>query len=175
MASEPVQDGLKRCPDCAETIKAQARVCRFCGYRFESPPAADQAATGGPDSVPELLQEWGTTLGNEERVAFFTHAHIRLVRPGTVVSTDGFLVLTGLRLLFFIQPRRRFTLKSSNTPAELLVERAMHELGYAKLLPRWHRAGLRLGDDLELSGIHPRARLHEVHRFVTVSQPETPH
>jgi hypothetical protein len=22
------------CPDCAERIKAQARVCRFCGYRF---------------------------------------------------------------------------------------------------------------------------------------------
>ena len=32
VASEPV----KRCPDCAETIKAAANVCRFCGYRFET-------------------------------------------------------------------------------------------------------------------------------------------
>lgn len=28
----------KSCPDCAETVKAAARVCRYCGYRFELPP-----------------------------------------------------------------------------------------------------------------------------------------
>ncbi len=27
--------GLKRCPDCAEDIKHDAHVCRYCGYRFE--------------------------------------------------------------------------------------------------------------------------------------------
>jgi uncharacterized protein UPF0547 len=26
---------VKRCPDCAEMIQAAAKVCRFCGYRFE--------------------------------------------------------------------------------------------------------------------------------------------
>ena len=33
MITEP---DTKACPDCAETIKAAARVCRFCGYRFEA-------------------------------------------------------------------------------------------------------------------------------------------
>jgi hypothetical protein len=34
----------KKCPSCAETVKAEAKVCRHCGYNFETgqgPGAAD--------------------------------------------------------------------------------------------------------------------------------------
>jgi hypothetical protein len=31
----PETPALKTCPDCAESVRPAARVCRFCGYRFE--------------------------------------------------------------------------------------------------------------------------------------------
>ena len=30
----------KRCPDCAEVIQKDARVCRYCGYRYSDNPAS---------------------------------------------------------------------------------------------------------------------------------------
>jgi hypothetical protein len=38
-ARSAIQDSLdKPCPDCAESVKANARVCRYCGFRFAPPP-----------------------------------------------------------------------------------------------------------------------------------------
>jgi hypothetical protein len=34
MAAIEAADDTKICPDCAEEVKAAARKCRFCGYRF---------------------------------------------------------------------------------------------------------------------------------------------
>jgi Uncharacterised protein family UPF0547 len=38
----PVQTPTKKCPDCAETILADANVCKHCGYRF-TPTSAPKA------------------------------------------------------------------------------------------------------------------------------------
>ena len=34
---------VKVCPDCAEEVKAAARVCRFCGYRWPTRVGGDQS------------------------------------------------------------------------------------------------------------------------------------
>ena len=50
MRSRPYVPGAKKCPDCAETVLADARVCRHCGYRFA--PPADGKAEPKPTSQP---------------------------------------------------------------------------------------------------------------------------
>jgi ATP-dependent Clp protease protease subunit len=34
-------DGTKTCPECAEEVKAAARICRFCRYRFDGELGAE--------------------------------------------------------------------------------------------------------------------------------------
>lgn len=54
-------DGEKICPDCAETVKAAAKVCRFCGHRFDEAGAQGEVVGDQP----------GVTLSLAPRKSFF--------------------------------------------------------------------------------------------------------
>jgi hypothetical protein len=50
-----IESGLsKKCPFCAEIIKQEARVCRYCGRELESTDEPDASAlSGGDDLITE--------------------------------------------------------------------------------------------------------------------------
>jgi hypothetical protein len=45
LSAVTVEADTKTCPRCAETIKAQALVCRFCGYEFEQESLTEESAS----------------------------------------------------------------------------------------------------------------------------------
>lgn len=64
-----MNENEKSCPDCAETVKKAARVCRHCGHRFLAPAAEDAvpevpstpaAANAGEIVPPDTVVDGGS-------------------------------------------------------------------------------------------------------------------
>jgi Uncharacterised protein family UPF0547 len=101
---------LKQCPDCAESVLAAARKCRFCGYRFDaasSSPQVDRPASGllgllfpspATLNMSEVLTQLGVDLANGERLAGLWF--------GQVDHVDVYVVVTNTRLVVVEQVRR---------------------------------------------------------------------
>jgi hypothetical protein len=47
--ARPERPQLKSCPDCAEDVQAEARVCRFCTFRFPTCPDCAELVPLGAD------------------------------------------------------------------------------------------------------------------------------
>jgi hypothetical protein len=47
-ADDRIGTDIKQCPDCAETVRFEARICRFCGHTFRTLPWAETEDTRVP-------------------------------------------------------------------------------------------------------------------------------
>jgi hypothetical protein len=132
-------DDWKQCPECAEFVRAEARKCRFCGWRFDGATADANASAGvarrlsgsraQDQSLADLLESWGVELGPGEQVAFFL--------PARVERADGFILVTDLKLSFVgdlsMNPLRKLLSRSgSSAPGHaLLFSLPVHALNAA--------------------------------------------
>jgi uncharacterized membrane protein YhdT len=65
LKADTIEDETKKCPRCAEMVKAEAKVCRFCGHNFDlqarvaslEPPniASPEPPTGIGVGLPEAI------------------------------------------------------------------------------------------------------------------------
>ena len=59
-----MSDETKKCPACAEEIKAAATVCRFCNYDF----ATEKIPTVGKEKESTTKKRVGSTVGDGVRI-----------------------------------------------------------------------------------------------------------
>lgn len=59
--SEKLADGARKCPFCAEIIKAEAIVCRYCGKDLPKEPASQIVSQIEHSEDRELMEKHGIT------------------------------------------------------------------------------------------------------------------
>jgi hypothetical protein len=109
----------KSCPECAEQVKAAAKLCRFCGYRFDgewkssstSPPEDDVAHVEAPSSKSQARARAALSSAKQRLQPIWEHGSRRLGPLKEVIAHNkipliALLTLIGGTLVAFTMANR---------------------------------------------------------------------
>ena len=101
LLAHPAAVTVKTCPDCAEQVQAAARICRYCGHKFDT-ASAGAGASPPPVSAPrraaaEKSPAGATVLGL--LLAGLGHFYIGEIARGVLILGSVLAVAVGLALL----------------------------------------------------------------------------
>lgn len=63
MADE-ILEGMRKCPFCAEIIRSEAKICRFCQRDLPAEPSEDSPAAAGFDAVEPRALRYGDRVSS---------------------------------------------------------------------------------------------------------------
>lgn len=91
-------DTLRRCPECAETIQRDAKVCHFCGCRLEGREIIPVSLPGINAPAPALVPEKTAEPDNAASTHTITKKENRTLNILAFITLYivGFLVLLAL-------------------------------------------------------------------------------
>lgn len=94
----------KTCPDCAEQVQVAAKVCRFCGYRFDTGRSAQSTAAGvrtrpAPATPPRALKSPGGGAALGILIAGLGHFYVGEVARGLAILASLVMAAVGVALL----------------------------------------------------------------------------
>jgi hypothetical protein len=64
MAVDEIPEGMRKCPFCAEIIRSEAKICRFCQRELPAEPTEDSSGAGGSDAVEPRALRYGDRVSS---------------------------------------------------------------------------------------------------------------